>query len=173
MNQLTRSRNRKGQEHFVVPDEYLFPSHDSQRVLYTKRANTYLHPYAHTIISFAAASPVTSRSIIMLNSIDQILQQFEISHYGFLPIDEPLAILPDTYYAPWESIISHLPCLIRSGSFYDAITKLPHLTTQRLRSIPEWRRAYVILTFFTHAYIWSGKEPTEVRFVLHPRICIS
>lgn len=143
------------------------------RVLHTKPANIYLLPHAHTIVSFATTSPVTSKSIIMLASIDQILQQFEISHYGFLPIDEPLAILPDTYYAPWESIISHLPYLIRSGSFYNEIAKLPLLTTLCLRSIPEWRRAYVILTFFTHAYIWSGKEPTEVCFILRPRICNS
>lgn len=98
----------------------------------------------------------------MLASIDGTLQQFEISHYGFLPIDEPLAILPDTYYAPWESIISHLPYLIRSGLFHNEIAKLPLLTTARLQSIPEWRRAYVILTFFTHAFIWSGKAPAEV-----------
>jgi len=98
----------------------------------------------------------------MLDSIDRILQQYEISHYGFLPIEEPLAILPDAYYSPWESTISHLPYLIRSGTFCDEAAKLPLLSTSQLSSIPEWRRAYVILTFFTHAYIWSGKEPNEV-----------
>jgi len=109
----------------------------------------------------------------MLAAVDQILEQFEISHYGFLPTDEPLAILPDTYYAPWESVISHLPYLIRNGSFHDEIAKLPLLSTSRLCSTPEWRRAYVILTFFTHAYIWSGKEPHEVRYLDHPGGCDS
>lgn len=109
----------------------------------------------------------------MLDSVDRILQQFEISHYGFLPVDEPLSILPDTYYAPWESIISQLPSLIRSGSVCHEVLKLPLLTTSRLQSIPEWRRAYVILTFFTHAYIWSGKEPNDVRLLVQSSLRVS
>lgn len=98
----------------------------------------------------------------MIESIDRILQQYEISHYGFLPVDEPLSQLPDEYYRPWEDLIIQLPHLIRNRQFYHEIAKLPILSTERLHSIPEWRRAYVILTFFTHAHIWSDTVPHEV-----------
>lgn len=98
----------------------------------------------------------------MIDSIDRILQQYEISHYGFLPIQEPLAKLPHVYYHPWEKIIICLPDLIRSGRFYEEVAELPILDTRELSSIPEWRRAYVILTFLTHAHIWSDSMPHEV-----------
>lgn len=98
----------------------------------------------------------------MIDTIDRILEQFEISHYGFLPIQEPLATLPDAYYQPWERVIVRLPELIRNGQFYNEIEDLPVLNTERLNSIPEWRRAYVVLTFLTHAHIWSGSAPHEV-----------
>lgn len=99
----------------------------------------------------------------MIDTTDRILEQFEISHYGFLPIQEPLARLPDAYYQPWERTVLHLPKLIKSGRFYHEIRRLPVLNTERLTSIPEWRRAYVILTFLTHAHIWSDSAPHEVR----------
>jgi len=99
----------------------------------------------------------------MVDSIDNILQQYDISHYGFLPITEPLARLPHVYYSPWENIISDLPELIATGAFYGSIAAVPTLTTSQLLSTPDWRRAYVILTFFTHAHIWSGRVPNEVR----------
>lgn len=104
----------------------------------------------------------------MIDSIDRILQQYEISHYGFLPVEEPLSHLPDEYYGPWESLIAQLPGLIRNRQFYQKIAELPVLNTQRLHSIPEWRRAYVILTFFTHAHIWSDSVPHEVRISIFP-----
>lgn len=98
----------------------------------------------------------------MIDSIDCTLRRFEISHYGFLPIDEPLSKLPDYYYQPWEELIIQLPELIKTGRIYSEVDNLPLLSTEKLRTVPEWRRAYVILTFFTHAYIWADKEPHEV-----------
>lgn len=98
----------------------------------------------------------------MIDTIDRILEQFEISHYGFLPIQEPLATLPDIYHQPWERIVVRLPDLIQTRQFYHEIENLPVLDTERLNSIPEWRRAYVILTFLTHAHIWSDTAPHEV-----------
>lgn len=98
----------------------------------------------------------------MLDTVESLLQRFEISHYGFLPIDEPLSCLPDAYYKPWEDIISQLPLLIANRTIYDKLNQLPILSTDKLSSPPEWRRAYVILTFFTHANIWSDSTPHEV-----------
>lgn len=99
----------------------------------------------------------------MLDSIDNILTQFEISHYGFLPVEEPLGHLPDQYYQPWETLIKQLPRLISDGTLYDEIARLPILATRHLRTIPEWRRAYVILAFLAHAHIWTANQPHEVR----------
>lgn len=101
----------------------------------------------------------------MLESIDRILSQFEISHYGFLPVEEPLRCLPNEYYEPWEVLIKQLPQLIAGGALYDAIAQLPTLSTKHLRTTPERRRAYVILAFFAHAHIWSANQPCEVRYM--------
>lgn len=98
----------------------------------------------------------------MLESIDHILKNFEISHYGFLPVEEPLRALPDEYYRPWELLIAKLPHHIRDGTLYEHFAKLPLLATARLHTVPEWRRAYVILAFFAHAHIWTSKQPCEV-----------
>jgi hypothetical protein len=36
------------------------------------------------------------------------------------------------------------------------------LSTSYLREEPEWRRAYSILGFILHAYVWGGTKPAEV-----------
>ena len=100
----------------------------------------------------------------MLDTLDCNLAHYRVSHNNaFLPDQLPLQRLPDPYYAEWESVIEELPELLRSGAFIPAINELPVLDTSRLRSEEEWRRAYVILGFFTHAYIWGGEKPSEVR----------
>ena len=91
------------------------------------------------------------------------LEDYQISErYGFLPDDSPLQVLPDPYYTHWEAIISNLQAFILSGRLRTTVQKLPILSTSRLRSIPEWRRAYVILAFITHGYIWGGEAPADV-----------
>jgi len=99
----------------------------------------------------------------MVRSNKEVLEQYDISHYGFLPVEEPLARLPQEYYQPWENIMSNLEALIASKEFYNEIKNLEILDTSLLQNIPEWRRAYVILTFFTHAHIWTASVPVEVR----------
>lgn len=90
-----------------------------------------------------------------------ILSQFSISKNAFLPLDNPLEVLSDDYYRPWEDIAHNLPALVQSG-IDGAVAQLPLLDTGRLVSEAEWRRAYVILTFMTNAYVWSGEKPKEV-----------
>ncbi|KAB2579476.1 putative indoleamine -dioxygenase pyrrole protein [Lasiodiplodia theobromae] len=99
----------------------------------------------------------------MLDHLDGNLAHYRVSHENaFLPDRLPLQRLPDPYYAEWESVIEILPQLLRSGELISAINDLPILETSRLSSEEEWRRAYVILGFFTHAYIWGGEKPSEV-----------
>lgn len=96
------------------------------------------------------------------------LRKFSVSRNAFLPEDSPLKQLPDAYYEPWELIAHNLPSLVKVGEtgIRRAVAQLPVLSTDRLRSEPEWRRAYMILAFMTHAYVWGGEKPEEVSFHL-------
>ena len=83
-------------------------------------------------------------------------------YYGFLPNELPLEILPDPYYKRWEYVVSNLQALLLSKRLRHTIDNLPIVTASRLRTPAEWRRAYVLLSFMTHAYIWGGDRPEEV-----------
>ena len=90
------------------------------------------------------------------------LSKFAVTQNAFLPANSPSKFLSDPYYEPWELVAQHLPQLIDSGHIRDAVTQLPILHTDLLASEAEWRRAYVILAYMTHAYVWGGQKPEEV-----------
>lgn len=91
------------------------------------------------------------------------LEDYDISPiHGFLPEEPPLELLPNPYYDRWESIVRNLQGLLLSRRLRGVVDRLPILSTHRLRSEPEWRRAYSILAFITHAFIWGGDAPAEV-----------
>ncbi len=93
-----------------------------------------------------------------------ILEEYGISpRYGFLPMELPLEVLPNPYYSRWEAVASNLHALILSRRLRGVIRVLPILSTSRLQHPAEWRRAYMLLAFMTHAYIWGGDRPEEVR----------
>lgn len=81
---------------------------------------------------------------------------------GFLPPELPLTSLPHPHYAKWEAVIDKIHALILSRRIRATVDDLPVLSTVYLRSEAEWRRAYVVLTFMLHAYIWGGDVPEEV-----------
>lgn len=88
--------------------------------------------------------------------------KYSVTPNGFLPAAAPLAALPDPYYQPWETLASSLPMLLQTSTYRAHVdAELPVLSTSRLQAEPEWRRAYLILTFATHAYIWGGDKPSE------------
>jgi len=90
------------------------------------------------------------------------LADFDVSvENGFLPTQPPLEILSDEYYKPWEDIVKNLQGLILSKRLRGVVNKLPVLSTDYLQNAQEWRRAYSILGFITHAYIWGGNKPAE------------
>ncbi|KAI1123592.1 Indoleamine 2,3-dioxygenase [Nemania abortiva] len=95
-----------------------------------------------------------SESIVELRSL--------ISENGFLPDQEPLKRLPDPYYQPWEQIIDNLPTLLKEKVIRKEVGNLEVLATARLNTEREWQRAYMILCFLTHGYIWGGNTPSEV-----------
>lgn len=95
-----------------------------------------------------------------------VLEDYGLSvEHGFLPVEIPLQVLPDPYYGRWEAIISNLQALLLSKRLRGLIQDLPILSTSRLGHLAEWRRAYMVLSFITHAYIWGGDEPEEVRLL--------
>ncbi|CAI4215019.1 unnamed protein product [Parascedosporium putredinis] len=75
---------------------------------------------------------------------------------GFLPDVIPLTRLPDPYYHKWEAIVAELQALILSRRIRPVVDRLPVLSTIGLEHDAEWRRAYSILCFMAHAYIWGG-----------------
>lgn len=81
--------------------------------------------------------------------------------HGFLPDVLPLTRLPDPYYTKWEAIAANLQALILSKRLRGVVDRLPVLSTIGLEHDAEWRRAYSLLTFMAHAYIWGGDSPSD------------
>ncbi|KAH6613640.1 Indoleamine 2,3-dioxygenase [Chaetomium sp. MPI-SDFR-AT-0129] len=91
-----------------------------------------------------------------------VLADYGISPtHGFLPDVLPLTRLPDPYYNKWEAIIANLQGLILSKRLRGVVDRLPVLSTIGLEHDAEWRRAYVLLCFMAHGYIWSGDSPSD------------
>ncbi|KAJ5884774.1 hypothetical protein N7495_009284 [Penicillium taxi] len=80
---------------------------------------------------------------------------------GFLPTEPPIEILPNTYYAKWEAVVASLQPLLLSKRLRSVIDRLPVLSTTYLRTDAEWRRAYVVLVFLLHGYVWGGDRPVD------------
>ncbi|GKT97763.1 indoleamine 2,3-dioxygenase [Colletotrichum tofieldiae] len=86
-----------------------------------------------------------------------VLSEYGISPtHGFLPDVLPLTRLPDPYYNKWEAVVANLQALVLS-----LVDRLPVLSTIGLEHDAEWRRAYSLLCFMAHAYIWGGDEPCD------------
>ncbi|TDZ38569.1 Indoleamine 2,3-dioxygenase [Colletotrichum trifolii] len=80
---------------------------------------------------------------------------------GFLPDVLPLTRLPDPYYNKWEAVVANLQALVLSRRLRSVVDRLPVLSTIGLEHDAEWRRAYSLLCFITHAYVWGGSEPCD------------
>ena len=81
--------------------------------------------------------------------------------HGFLPEELPLTRLPDPYYNKWEAVVANLQALVLSRRLRGIVDNLPVLSTVGLEHASEWRRAYSLLSFMLHAYIWGGDAPAE------------
>lgn len=88
---------------------------------------------------------------------------------GFLAPELPLTSLPDPYYAKWETVLEKVQALILSRRIRTTVQRLPVLSTAYLHTEAEWQRAYVVLTFLLHAYVWGGDVPEEVCL---PALCL-
>lgn len=87
------------------------------------------------------------------------MQDFDVSpECGFLPSEFPLEKLPQEYYQPWETLMASLPALLLCRRIRPMVEELPILSTKELKTVPEQRRAYQVLGFLSHAYIWGGDK---------------
>lgn len=97
----------------------------------------------------------------MLGPLNINLSEYGVStENGFLPEVNPLPRLDA--FPEWEDTVDDIPNLLKDGSFREHVDALPVLNTSDLKTEDEWRRAYHLLSFMTHAYIWGGKLPSEV-----------
>ncbi len=104
----------------------------------------------------------------MLGPLNVNLAEFGVSpQNGFLPDQLPLQVLSDQNWACWESTIQLLPSLLKSRTFRTEVDGLPILSASNFESEQEWQRAYLILAFMAHAYIWEAGGPSEVSFLLY------
>ncbi|KJZ77403.1 hypothetical protein HIM_03127 [Hirsutella minnesotensis 3608] len=91
-----------------------------------------------------------------------VLEDYGLSPtLGFLPETLPLTRLPDPYYNKWEAIAANLQAQVLSRRLRGVVDNLPVLSTVGLEHDAEWRRAYSLLCFIAHAYIWGGDAPAD------------
>ncbi|KAL2436239.1 Indoleamine 2,3-dioxygenase [Exophiala dermatitidis] len=80
---------------------------------------------------------------------------------GFLPSENPIQCLPHQVYDRWERIMNNFQSLLLSKRLRTVIDKLPVIPAVHLETEAEWQRAYSVLTFMAHGYIWGGDKPSE------------
>ena len=97
----------------------------------------------------------------MLHPLPDLREYGISSTYGFLPSSLPLTRLPDPYYNKWEAIIANFQPLLLSRRLRGVLDCLPVLSTIGLEHEAEWRRAYSLLSFFAHGYIWGDETPLD------------
>lgn len=95
-----------------------------------------------------------------------VLEDYDISPItGFVPHDQPLPRLPQSYFQPWEETMDQLNHLIDSRQLRSKVDQWPILDVTQLSTLRERQRAYVLLSFVAHSYIWgSGLDISQVRF---------
>lgn len=101
---------------------------------------------------------------------EDLFNSFALSTNAFLPDEPPLQRLVDPSYEHWEQLIANLPTLIRERTLRHHVNRSNVLSTGHLKTEREWRRAYVILTFLAHGYIWGDDMPSEV--LVSKRFCL-
>ena len=100
-----------------------------------------------------------------IDNITTLLRTFMVDpDTGFLPSQEPLSRLPYARYHVWEDIANDLPKLLgaRLGQARGPLKRMPVISTSKLNSEPELRRAHLLLSIMAHAYVWGGIEPMDV-----------
>jgi indoleamine 2,3-dioxygenase len=90
------------------------------------------------------------------------LQEYGMKpEYGFLPPELPSRGFSNPYFSAWEEIIATLPQVIEKKQIRGMVNEMPVLSTSKLSTESEWQRAYTILCFIAHGYIWGDNPAAE------------
>eukprot|EP01039_Chlorochromonas_danica_P000237 gene237-255_t len=104
-------------------------------------------------------------SVQGLEYVRALLKKFDVDPItGFLPSEDPLQRLPYARYHLWEDLGDDLPKLLgaRLGQARHPLKQLPVLSTDKLVTDADLRRAHLLLSLFAHAYVWGGNNPIDV-----------
>lgn len=83
------------------------------------------------------------------------LEKYGLSRsLGFLSDSTPPASFSDSRFSRWDELVNNLPELISSKSLRHEINDLPQLDVSELSTVADQRRAYVVLAFLVHGYVW-------------------
>ncbi|KAK6080929.1 fungal specific transcription factor domain-containing protein [Seiridium cupressi] len=107
-----------------------------------------------------------------LDARESISRTYDVTKNGFLPSAAPVRQLTDPYYSTWELLVQNLPDLLKGQLLRQVVDGCQVLSTENLRSEGEWRRAYAVLVFLMHGYIWGGETPSEDEKILPPQITV-
>ncbi|KAJ1994069.1 tryptophan 2,3- dioxygenase [Coemansia spiralis] len=103
------------------------------------------------------------------------LEDYDISPvHGFLPTQPPLRRLTDLYYEPWESIMDKFNHYLLGHHIRRLVREMPILSTDKLSTQAEYQRAFTILSFMAHAFVWgrNGAASEPASEFLPPSISI-
>lgn len=86
------------------------------------------------------------------------LNKYKIStKRGFLPSIDPVLSLPKVF-GPWEEFAARLPEVINGKCVRQEVALLPDFPVSELGREEEWWRAFCLLAFVSHSYVWcEGK----------------
>lgn len=84
---------------------------------------------------------------------------FDLSH-GFLPSQDPVQQLPSDFSA-WEALANELPKLLTSNQTRERIKNLPPFKMQQLKTLADYERAMLILSYLGHAYVWNNAQAID------------
>lgn len=73
---------------------------------------------------------------------------------GFLSDTPPLTSFSDINFSSCDDLIKHFPYLLASKTLRNEVRKLPELDVQLLSTDAGKHRAYVVLAFLVHGYVW-------------------
>lgn len=100
-----------------------------------------------------------------IEQIKSILNKYDVDIIrGFLTTKDPLQRLPYARYHLWEDLADDLPKLLgaRLGQAREPLKDIPILSTDKLVTHADLRRAHLLLSLFAHAYIFGGNEPLDI-----------
>ncbi|MBD1913867.1 MULTISPECIES: hypothetical protein [unclassified Leptolyngbya] len=80
---------------------------------------------------------------------------------GFLPSQTPAYVSLPSAFQPIEQIATQLPKWMTTGKLRQAIANLPEVTPERELNDLQWRRAMLMYSYLTHAFVWGQPPPVS------------